>query len=128
MVTNLLRRGGSARLALLAALPMALVGCRAGYDVDIRNLTDQPITAKLSVPHTDGAPQTLQERFIGVGNREHLFVQRDAGERVSLVVDFRGNVGYPATLDLSRGATVVNVRRSDEGATGRLTLEALPRP
>jgi hypothetical protein len=116
------------RLPLTALLPLLLLGCRSGYDVDVRNQTDQPITARLQVPHTDGAPKTLQEKYIGIGDRDRLFIQRDRREPVSLVVDFKGNLGYPATLDLSRGATIVNVRRNDEGAKGRLMLEAIPRP
>jgi hypothetical protein len=118
----------SLRCLAILALPLALLGCRAGYDVDVRNLTDQPITAKLTVPHTDGAPQTLREKFVGVGDRASLFIQQDASKPVALVVDFQGNVGYPATLDLERGSTIVNVRRSDEGGRGRLQLESVPRP
>src|SRR5688572_16410306 len=117
-----------ARIAALAAVSMVLFGCRAGYDVDVRNLTDQPITAKLTIPHTDGAPAVLREKYVGVGDRASLFVQQDTSKPVALVVDFQGNIGYPATVDLERGSTIVNVRRSDEGSRGRLQLETVPRP
>ena len=116
------------RSAAILSFPLALVGCRAGYDVDVRNLSDQPITAKLTAGHTDGAPLVLREKYVGVGDRTNLFVQRDANVPVALVVDFQGNVGYPATVDLSKGSTIVNVRRADEGARGRLQLEVIPRP
>jgi hypothetical protein len=114
-------------ICAVAALS-ALVGCRAGYDVDIRNLTDQPVVAKLTTAHTDGAPQVLRHRYVGVGDRANLFIQRDTSQPVALTVDFEGNAGYPATVDLSRGATIVNVRRADEGPTGRIQLEVVPRP
>jgi hypothetical protein len=116
------------RSVILGSLLAVLVGCRAGYEVDVRNLTDQPITARLTVPHTDGAPQTLQEHYVGIGDRKTMFTQQDASKPVALSVDFQGNVGYPAVLDLSRGQTIVNVRRSDEGGRGRIQIEAVPRP
>lgn len=116
------------KAAALLAIPVVLVGCRAGYDVDVRNLTDQPITAKLTASHTDGAPLVLREKYVGVGDRENLFIQRDSNSPVALSVDFQGNVGYPAVADLSKGATIVNVRRSDEGGRGRIQLEVVPRP
>ncbi len=117
-----------ARAASILFLPAILLGCRAGYDVDVRNLTDQPITARLTAGHTDGAPLVLQEKYVGIGDRTNLFIQRDTNSPVSLSVDFQGNVGYPAIADLSKGATIVNVRRSDEGGRGRIQLEIVPRP
>ena len=116
------------RLSAALLVSLALAGCRSGYDVNVRNLTDQPVTAKLNVPFGDGAPRTTASRYIGPGDRQNLFVQTDYKVPVTLSVDFAGNVGYPATLDLSRGETVVNVRRSDAGPQGRLQLEAIPRP
>jgi hypothetical protein len=118
------------RAALLASCvvaPAVLLGCRAGYDVDVRNLTDEPVTARLQMRHTDGAPQVLRERYIGIGDTERLFVQRDSREPVSLAVDAKGDTS-PAVLDLSRGATSVTVRRNSEPGKGRLMLEAAPRP
>ena len=110
------------------ALPAIVVGCRAGYDVDVRNLTDQPVHASLVTPHEDGAPRLLREVRLGPGDRGSMFVQTDAGQPVALSVDFAGNIGYPATLDLSKGQTVVNVTRVDEGSKGRLRLQEIPRP
>lgn len=122
-----------ANLKLLAvaaafALPAVIVGCRAGYDVDVRNLTDQPVQARLVTPFGDGADQTLREIRLGPGNRGSMFAQTDSNQHVALSVDFAGNIGYPATIDLSHGKTVVNVTRVDEGAKGRLRLEEIPRP
>ena len=119
---------GFCRGAAVLAVPFLLAGCRSGYDVDVRNMTDQPVTARLTAPHTDGAPMTLDERYVGPGDRGHLFKQTDSGVHVSLSVDFAGNTGYPAILDLSRGQTIVNVRRADQGPKGRLQLEEVARP
>jgi hypothetical protein len=118
------------KAALLLAAPalLALAGCRSGYDVDVRNLTDQPISARLNVPFGDGAPRTLVERYVGPGERQNMFIQTDWGVHVSLAADFQGNVGYPAVMDLSRGQTIVNVRRADDGTRGKLRLEEVPRP
>lgn len=116
-------------LALLALAPLAaLTGCRAGYEVDVRNLTDQPVSLRLATGHTDGAPLTLRTDRLGPGDRGSMFVQTDAGANVILEADFQGNVGHPATIDLAPGKTVVNVVRPDEGSRGTLRLEEVPRP
>jgi hypothetical protein len=114
--------------AALASAPFLLMGCRSGYDLDIRNLTDQPVVARINVPHADGAARTLVQGRLGPGDRGSLFHQAEYGSRVWLEVDFEGNVGYPATLDLSVGKTVVNVRRTDEGSRGKIRLEEVQRP
>lgn len=127
---TLLRRPW-ARAALVLALPALLTGCRAAYDVQVRNLTDQPIGMALTAPFGDGADAALASGRLGPGDRGTLFKQVDAGTRVALRVDFAGNEGYPAVLDLSRGETVVNVRRVEgdgAGSKGRLRLEEIPRP
>lgn len=116
------------RAAALLLLPLALVGCRAGYEVEVRNLTDQPVTARLASPHRDGTTYQRATKRAGPGDRAALATQVDFRERVLLEVDFAGNIGYPATLDLDRGKTIVNVRRTDEGARGRIMLEEIPRP
>jgi hypothetical protein len=115
------------RLLPIVVFPAVLVGCRSGYDVDVRNQTDAPITARLQIPHTDGAPQTLREAYVGIGDTGHLFIQRDSREPVTLVVDAKGDLA-PASVDLTRGATTVTVRRNSEPGQGRLALEAAPRP
>jgi hypothetical protein len=117
------------RAAALLVLPLVLVGCRAGYEVQVRNMTDQPVTARLYTPGSvTGTPYTLRTGRAGPGDRTALAANVDYNERVVLEVDFLGNIGYPATLDLDRGLTIVNVRRSDSGAQGRIVLEEIPRP
>jgi hypothetical protein len=116
-------------IALVAgAAAMALAGCRSGYDVDLRNLTDQPVVAKIATTHPDGAGRTLAQGRLGPGDRGSLFHQAEFGRRVWLEVDFEGNIGYPGTLDLMVGKTVVNVRRADEGSKGTIRLEEASRP
>lgn len=117
----------TSRFALLAAAPLVLAGCRTGYDVDVRNLTDQPVVARLNTPHPDGAGRTLRQGRLGPGDRGSLFTQTEYGRRVWLEVDFEGNVGHPGIIDLSVGKTVVNVKRIDEGGRGRIRLEEVPR-
>lgn len=116
------------RCAILAAAPLALVGCRAGYEVDVRNMTDQPLSLRLNTPHSDGAPKPRATGRVGPGDRTKLYLQTYARERVWLEADFEGNVAYPATVDLTPGLTVVNARRVDEGSKGRIRLEEVPRP
>lgn len=117
-----------ARAVAILAVPFVLAGCRSGYDVDVRNMTDQPVVASLVKPFGDGVDRPLAQARLGPGERGQLFSQQDSKDLVSLTVDFAGNVGYPAKLDVSRGKTVVNVRKTETGSKGRLTLEAVPRP
>src|SRR5436309_15254933 len=113
MNTTLLR---AARAAAFLAAPLALAGCRSGYEVVVHNLTDQPVALRINTPHTDGAPQALAADRAGPMDRTTLHAQTDYGKHVWLEADFEGNTGYPATLDLARRQTVVNVRRSDAEA------------
>jgi hypothetical protein len=116
------------RAIVLALVPLTLLGCRAAYDVEVRNLTDQPLVTRLQSMHRDGAPRSIASGRAGPGDRATMFKQVGGTERIVLEVDFAGNIAYPATLDLSRGKTIVNVRRGDEGARGRITLEEIARP
>jgi hypothetical protein len=117
------------RCVALLSIPLALAGCRTAYDVQVRNMTDQPVTARLyTLGSTSGKPYELRTGRAGPGDRTSLATSVDFRERVHLEVDFAGNIGHPATLDLDRGRTIVNVRRADEGARGRITLEEVPRP
>jgi hypothetical protein len=119
----------SLAIAAAFALPAVIVGCRAGYDVDVRNLTDQPVHARLVTPFGDGADQTLREIRLGPRNHGSMFVQTDFNQHIALSVDSAANtLGYPATLDLSRGKTIVNVSRVGEAAKGPLRLQQVPRP
>jgi hypothetical protein len=115
-------------LAALTLVPFALAGCRSGYEVDIRNLADQPVVAQILTSHPDGASRLLAQDRLGPGDRRALFSQEDYFARVWLQVDFQGNQGHPATLDLARGKTVVNVKRTDEGSRGTIRIEETSRP
>jgi hypothetical protein len=115
-------------IAVLGASVLALAGCRSGYDVDVRNLADQPIVASIVSEHTNGGGKLLASARLGPGDRTALFAQTDTREHVWVEADFAGNTGYPAKLDLIRGRTVVNVRRADQGSKGKLMLEEVPRP
>lgn len=106
--------GGLLRGVALVGLAAALAGaggCRSAYDVQVRNMTDQPIVAALSAPFGDGADKALAVTRLGPGDRGSLFRQVDSKTRVALRVDFAGNEGTPAVMDLVRGETVVNVER-----------------
>jgi len=119
------------RAGVVLSMPLALVACRSGYDVSVRNLTDQPIAMALTAPFGDGADKVLRAGRLGPGDRGSLFVQQDASVPVRLKVEFAGNEGYPAVMDLARGETVVNVKRVESDpvqAKGRIRIEEVQRP
>ena len=115
-----------AGLGIFAAAIACLSGCRAGYNVEVRNLADQPVTARLVSGHFPDTAFTVQERFIGPGHNADLAIDRDENETITLSIDFAGNVGQPATLGLAKGKTSVIVRRSDQGSRGHIKLEIQP--
>lgn len=108
----------------LSALLLAAAGCQNSYSVDLRNQTDQPITAELIWPQNQRVHPSLRTVRIGPGDRDSLgTVWAPRKKTVTLDVDFEGNIGHPAELPLAPGRTVVNVVRVDEGAKGRIRLE-----
>lgn len=120
-----------ARLAVVAAVPVVLAGCRSAYDVTVRNMTDQPVAVALTTPFGDGADRMLTSRRLGPGDRGNLFKQVDQGTLVRLKAEFAGNEGYPAVLDLTRGETVVNIKRVEGDpapSKGRIRFEEVARP
>ncbi len=126
-----LSRAFLVRSAAIAALPLAIVGCRSGYDVSVRNMTDQPIGMALTTPFGDGADKVLKAGRLGPGDRGSMFAQQDSKVPVRLKVEFAGNEGYPAVMDLAQGETVVNVKRIEGDpapSKGRLRLEEVQRP
>lgn len=127
-----MRYGGhriiGAATACLAALA-ALGGCVSQYRVDVRNMADQPIHAELVWTYNENVSSARRQARIGPGDRATIGpVTVDATKRVTLVVDFQGNVGYPAEMPLDPGRSVVNVKRADEGVAGTIRLEMAPRP
>jgi hypothetical protein len=112
-----------AAVAVILGLPALLVGCRSGYDVDVWNRSDQPVQARLVTQHEDGAGLTLAQTRLGPGDRGSLFKQVDSNTRVALEVDCIG-AEYPATMDLARGKTVVDV----EGTHGHIRVSPAQRP
>ena len=119
------------RLAALALVPLAscttLPGCKSTYEVDVRNLADQPVSVRVQRTLA-GSTVTLKDSRIAPGDRAILGpVEVDYGTHVWVNADFEGNIGYPGMLDLSQGLTVVNIRRPDEGAKGRIRLEEVRR-
>ena len=99
-------------------------GCASQYEVNVRNQTDQPITAEIRRGSMQGASKDLKVQRIGPGDRAWLGPAK-AGwlKNVFLRVDFAGNVGMPANLRLRKGTTAVNVTRADQGAQGTIELE-----
>jgi hypothetical protein len=114
-------------IVIVGACVLPLAGCRSGYDVDVRNLTDQPIVASI-VTESNGGGRLLSSARLGPGDRTGLFGEPDTRQHVWLESDFAGNTGYPAKMDLMRGRTVVNIRRADEGSKGHLAIEEVQRP
>ncbi len=109
---------------VVAAACLALTGCKASYEVNVRNDADQPITAEMRQGSPKGRNETLIRERIGPGDRATLGPQRvGAFKNVFLAVDFEGNTDLPATTKLRKGLSAVNVNRADDGSRGTVTLE-----
>jgi hypothetical protein len=114
------------RFAAAAALAFPLVGCAPPrYSVKVNNLADQPVTATVW-ERAEGEDLRKVARYIGPQDSYTLQAESQTGRNVWLAVDFAGNERGPEELPLSRGLTVVNVRRVDEGSRGRIQLQEVP--
>jgi hypothetical protein len=113
--------------AMLLGASFLLAACRSGYDVSIRNMTDHPILARIQGAHPDGAGETLANDRLGPGDRTSLFTQQDYLRRVWLEVEYDGSAGRPASMDLARGRTVVNIQGSG-GGQGTPRIEEVTGP
>lgn len=114
------------QFAAAAALALPLVGCAPPrYAVRVTNLADQPVTASLW-ERAEGSSRARVSRYIGPQDTYTLSAESKAGRSFWLAVDFAGSERGPEELPLSRGLTVVNVRRIDEGSRGRIQLQEVP--
>jgi len=112
-----------ATIALIAAIAF-LTGCARSYTVDLRNLTDQPVTATLAVREPGVTQPRVVRAYVGpLDRRQFSRPKASSTSAATLLVDFQGNVGEPAELPIAPGLTVVNVHRVDDGSTGRIRLE-----
>ena len=110
--------------AVALIVVLGAIGCSAGYTVDVRNRTDQPVVASIRQTELAGGSDILAQRRIGPGDRRRIGpVHPDIVRNVFLEVDFAGNVGRPGELNLNPGLTVVNVHRTEDGSIGGIELE-----
>lgn len=106
------------RILIAGVLGLCLLaGCQRTYSLHMRNLTEQPITAKILV----GEGYLKAETFIGPGDRARVGdVTVPAGMRIWAEADSKANPGEPARRDLVPGKNVLNVEQRDE--EGRLRI------
>lgn len=99
----------------------ASAGCARYMTVDVRNLTDQPVSVEIM----RGRGVIAARARVGPGDRESIGPARVPFlQRAFAVLDFEGNVGYPIRHRLRRTLTVLNVvRPADEGARGGLVVD-----
>jgi hypothetical protein len=111
---------GGARLWNVAAALAgagALAGCRAGYDVEVRNRTDRVVVARVLSERAGEEARAVSTRYIHPGARGTLLVRTDKDARLALEVSEPGRQDpwpSPARLELDRGRMVVGVRREGE--------------
>ncbi len=102
-----------------------LAGCQTGYSAIVNNNTSQPVIAQLI--DTQGK-RLLASARIGPSSKTELSAGNvPEGNEVILEVDNQGNPGYPPTLRLLPGRTVVNVAEDSQTAKSRIRLEVVPR-
>jgi hypothetical protein len=109
---------------MLLTLALLLGGCAKSYSIDVRNLTDQPVTARVTGHKPLQPTRVLKDARLAPGDRVRIGPgHADSQTLVRLEVDFEGNIGPPRSLDLAPGRTIVNVHRTEEGARGGIRLQ-----
>lgn len=107
---------------------MLAAGCETAYTVDLRNLGDQPVSARIFQRRVGEKNKLLDEDRVAPGDRRTLGpVYARTPVPIYIEVDFPGNVGHVQDLELDPGTTVINVHRREEGARGEIELEVVPR-
>lgn len=118
----------SARLWSMVGLlgaGLALTGCQTGYSAYVNNNTSQPVIAKMVDVQ---GKRLLGSDRIGPNSKGILEAGRvPEGNEVILEVDNQGNPGYPPSMRLMPGRTVVNVVEESQTARSRIRLEVVPR-
>lgn len=109
----------------LSAIGLVLAGCQTGYSAYVNNNTSQPVYAQLIDVR---AKKLLASDRVGPNSKTALEVGRiPEGNEVILEVDNQGNPGYPPSMRLLPGRTVVNVVEESQTARSKIRLEVVPR-
>lgn len=116
----------TASLLGLLVSGLFLTGCQTGYSAYVNNNTSQPVIAKLIDTR---AGRLLASDRIGPNSKAALEVgQIPENNEVILEVDNQGNPGYPPSMRLRPGRTVVDIiEENPQTARSRLLLQIVPR-
>ena len=111
------------RAGLLAGVAAMLAACQVGYTVDLRNMTDQPVTVTITGTRPLEPTALLKEKWLGPGDRATIgpaAVEHD--ERIELTADTRSNESTPASVTLEPGRSTFAIELT---AAGRLVLRRM---
>lgn len=102
----------------------AMTGCQAGYAVDVRNTTPQPVYAQLMEQFDTGTVMRSSVR-LGPGDRGGLgpVVAREG--RAFVVVDTVPNPGTPVRVPIAIGTTVIEVIQQGNQMSGPLEVRII---
>jgi len=106
------------------AAGLGLGGCSTGYSTTINNKTTQVLFASMNAVN---AKRTLDSARIGPNDKVMLSSgEVGDGEIVVFEADTQGNPGYPVSLRLSPGLTVLRVTQETKATDSPLKIEVVP--
>jgi hypothetical protein len=100
------------RFLAAAALSLFAVGCsgQSGYNIDVRNDTNEPIALDLKTEKKNEQPKVVDTFHVGAGATSRHFTQIDSKSKVTLEAQVEGETARPAaTMPLTLGETHVDV-------------------
>ena len=111
------------RAGLLAGVAALLAACQVGYTVDLRNMTDQPVTVTITGTRPLEPTALLREKWLGPGDRATIGpAAAEHDERIELTADTRSNAFAPVSVLLEPGRSTFAIELT---AAGRLVLRRM---
>ena len=106
-------------LCALASLSLLAVGCagHSGYNIDVRNDTNQPVALALTTEKKNEPPRVIDNWHIAAGASSTHFTQVEAKTKVMLEAQVEGETARPpAAIPVTLGTTHIDITPQRDNA------------
>lgn len=106
-------------LCAAASLSLLAVGCasHSGYNIDVRNDTNQPVALALTAEKKNEQPKVIDNWHIAAGASSTHFTQVEAKTKVTLEAQVEGETARPpAAMPVTLGTTHIDITPQRDNA------------